>query len=62
MVKYRYGMRLRGFSIACQPMNGLQDVTDDPDGIYYNILGYDRQLEPREIEEYELTYLGKVGK
>lgn len=59
MAKYKYGMRLRGFSIGCQPMDGLRDVTDDANGVYYNILGYERQLTPREIEEYELTYLGK---
>lgn len=59
MDKYRYGMKFRGFSIGCQPMRGLRDVTEDRHGIYHNILGYDRQLEPREVEEYELTYLGK---
>lgn len=59
MAKYRYGMRLRGFSIGCQPMRGLRDVTDDPNGVYYNILGYERQLEPNEVTAYELTYLGK---
>lgn len=61
MIKYRYGMRLRGYSIACQPMKGLQDVKDDPNGRYYNILGYDRELTRQEIEDYELTYLGKDG-
>lgn len=59
MTKYKYGMRLRGYSIGCQPMQGLKDVKADPDGRYYDILAYDRQLTPRETEEYELTYLGK---
>lgn len=59
MAKYKYGMRLRGFSIGCQPMRGLRDVTEDANGVYYNILGYERQLEPDEITAYELTYLGK---
>lgn len=58
MKKYRYGMRLRGFSIACQPMNGLRDVLDDESGKYYNILAYDRQLEPKEVQDYELTFIG----
>lgn len=58
-MKYRYGMRLRGFSPMCQPMDGLKDVKDDKNGVYYNILAYDRELTPRETEEYELTYLGK---
>lgn len=61
MAKYRYGMRLRGFSIGCQPMQGLCDVEEDRSGAYYDILGYNRQLEPREMEQYELTYLGKDG-
>lgn len=60
MTKYRYGMRLRGYSIGCQPMKGLRDVLDDKDGVYWNILAYDRELTPREIEDYELSYLGKI--
>ena len=59
-IKYRYGMRMRGYSIGCQPMNGLRDVTDDPDGRYYDILAYDRMLTERELQNYELTYLGKT--
>lgn len=61
MEKYRYGMKLRGYSIGCQPMEGLRDVKEDRTGRYYDILGYDRQLTPREMEAYELTYLGKDG-
>ena len=61
MVKYRYGMRLRGFSIGCQPMLGLRDVLEDRDGRYYDILQYDRELTQSEIEAFDLTYLGKVG-
>lgn len=57
-MKYKYGMRLRGFSIGCQPMNGLTGVEDDPTGRYYDILTYDRQLEPRETDAYELTFVG----
>lgn len=61
MVKYKYGMRLRGFSIGCQPMLGLRDVLEDRDGRYYDILQYDRELTQAEIEAFELVYLGKVG-
>lgn len=39
-MKYRYGMRLRGFSIGCQPMNGLDHREDDPTGRYHDILIY----------------------
>ena len=55
---YRYGMRLRGFSIGCQP-KGVIERTDDPSGRYYDILAYDRQLTEKELEDYELDYLGK---
>lgn len=58
MTKYKYGMRLRGFSIGCQPLGGLRDVKDDPTGRYYDILIYDRMLEQYEIDGFELTYLG----
>ena len=61
MEKYRYGMKNRGYSIGCQPLKGLCDVESDPTDRYYDILGYDRMLEPREMDDYELVYLGKVG-
>lgn len=57
---YRYGMRLRGFSIGCQPKDGFLGREDDESGRYYDILIYDRQLTDRELEDYELDYLGKV--
>ena len=58
--KYRYGMRLRGFSIGCQPMDGLVSVLDDKYGIYHDIIVYDRMLTGTEVADYELTYLGKA--
>lgn len=51
---YKYGMRLRGFSIGCQPMDGLVKREDDTSGRYYDILVYDRELTKQELEEYEL--------
>ena len=51
---YKYGMRLRGFSIGCQPMDGLVKREDDTSGRYYDILVYDRELTKKELEEYEL--------
>lgn len=53
-----YGMRLRGFSIGCQPKEGFVDRQDDPTGKYYDILIYDRKLTDNELAEYELDYLG----
>lgn len=54
---YRYGMRLRGFSIGCQPKDGFLDREDDSTGKYYDILLYDRQLTDREVEAYELDFI-----
>lgn len=55
---YMYGMRLRPFSIGCQPMSGLIKATDG-DKKYWNILFYDRKLSEKELRDYELDYLGK---
>lgn len=56
-VVYRYGMRLRGFSIGCQPKDGFLDREDDSTGKHYDILLYDRQLTDREVEAYELDFI-----
>ena len=57
-MEYRYGMRLRGFSIGCQP-KGVIERMDDPSGRYYDILAYDRQLTKKELEDYELDDLNE---
>lgn len=54
---YFYGMRLRGFSHGCQPMNGLVDHYPDMSGKYYDVLVYDRQLTDEEVKNYELDEL-----
>ena len=56
---YKYGMRLRGFSIGCQPMNGLY-AWEDGDKEYYNYLYYSRELTDNEIKEYELDFVKRV--
>lgn len=61
-MKFLYGMRLRGFSIGCQPMNGLIGREERPDidtNLYYDIIAYDRELTEEECKEYELDYIGK---
>lgn len=58
---YYYGMRLRGFSIGCQPKNGIVQVLDDQTNTYYDILVYDRKLTEKEVADYELDELEKVG-
>ncbi len=55
---YKYGMRLRGFSIGCQPMQGFVRRLDDKSGKYYDLLLYDRELSQEEIKNFELDYLG----
>lgn len=54
---YSYGMRLRGFSIGCQPMEGFAERKDDTTGKYYDILVYSRRLTADELESYELDEL-----
>lgn len=58
-MKYKYGMRLRGFSIGCQPREGFYDREDDPTGKYWDILTYSRKLTDKELQEYELDYIGE---
>jgi hypothetical protein len=53
-MEYAYGMRLRGFSPWCHPMDGLVRREDDPTGKYYDILIYNRRLSTKEKENYEL--------
>lgn len=57
MKVWRYGMRLRGFSIGCQPMDGLQERQDDPDGRYHDLLVYSRSLTDEELKRYELDFI-----
>ena len=56
---YKYGMRLRGFSMGCQPMRGLIERQDDPTGRYWDILIYDRKLTDEEVRSFELDELEK---
>ena len=53
-MEYRYGMRMRGFSIGCQPKKGLVRREDDSSDKYYDILVYDRPLTDEEVSGYEL--------
>lgn len=58
---YLYGMRLRGFSPGCQPMEGLVERRADPTEMYHDLLVYDHKLTPGECEYYDLDYLGNPG-
>lgn len=58
-ILYTYGMRLRGYSIGCQPREGFVAADDDVLQEYHNILYYDRKLSDEDCKNYDLDYLGK---
>ena len=69
---YLYGMRLRGFSPGCQPMEGLVGCWDDPReeyqvlrdlleaDQYHDVLIYDRELSRGELLYYDLGLVGTI--
>ena len=58
-IMYLYGMRLRGFSIGCQPKEGFEEAREDKN--YWNVLVYNRELTKEEVKQYDLDYLGIEG-
>lgn len=58
IMHYIYGMKLRGFSLGCQPMQGFVERKDDPNGKYYDLLIYNRILTDKELSDYELEFCG----
>lgn len=56
---YKYGMRLRGFSIGCQPKEGFIERLDDMSGRYYDVIVYDRPLTQEELDAYELDIISE---
>ena len=59
---YTYGMKLRGFSIGCQPKEGFIERKDDTTGKYYDVIVYERELTNEEIEHYGLERIEKGNK
>lgn len=55
---YFYGMRLRGFSIGCQP-KGVFRRYDDIKGKYHDIIAYERELTEDELQHYSLDRIEK---
>ena len=55
---YRYGMKYRGFSPACQPMDGLVKRIDSDE--YYDELVYNRRLTDAELAQYELVFIEEI--
>lgn len=62
MIVYKYGMRLRGFSPGCQPINGFLERENDTTGKYHDILVYNRKLMNVEVANYELEYIGELDR
>lgn len=60
-MQYAYGMRMRGYSIGCQPKEGFLERVEDISDTFYDILIYSRRLSEKEVDEYELVYLGKIN-
>lgn len=59
MIRYMYGMRLRGASPGAQPKEGLYEILDG-DRKYWDYLVYDRKLTEKELENYDLDYIEEV--
>lgn len=57
MKLFKYGMKLRGFSIGCQPKQGFVERQDDETGKFHDIIVYDRKLTDDEIAKFELEDL-----
>lgn len=57
---YKYGMKLRGFSIGCQPsgVKYYEDTSKLETG-YWSYIYYDRELTAEEIKKYELVFISK---
>lgn len=61
---YKYGMRLRPFGIGCQPMDGY--ICREPyegfkhSDMYWDVIIYNRELSEKEMEDYELDFVGVI--
>lgn len=55
-------MRIRGFSIGCQPMDGLIERKDSNDKRYYDIISYSRPLTDKEMKNFSLDLITDITK
>ena len=61
-MRYVYGMRLRPFSMGCQPKQGLVGVCTNPKGRkYWSMIIYDRPLTEAEMDIYDLDFLNQYN-
>lgn len=51
---YYYGMRLRGFSVGCQPMDNLKGAVDVTSDRYHDIIAYTKKLSEKDEYVYDL--------
>ena len=56
-LQFLYGMKYRGFSPMCQPMDGLYEARGETSK-YHNVLVYNRRLTDKEVRDYELEFVG----
>ena len=56
--KFKYTYRSRGYSIGCQPSEGLINSKNE-DGYKFEVITYNRKLTCREISDFELIDLNK---
>lgn len=61
---YLYGMITNGYSIACQPNEGLLGLYDHINNDnktykrdYWDVIAYNRKLTDEEIYKYDLDYI-----
>ncbi len=54
-MKYFYGMRLRGFSPGCQPMEHFVERINSEAVSYHDVIIYDRPLPDEDVKHYSLT-------
>ena len=62
MKVYKYGMRMRGFSIGCQPGGViLHEDTNKTETGYWSYIYYNKPLTNEQIERYELDLIAELG-
>lgn len=64
MKKYVYAFRLRPPGPGCQPMEGLIQISTEPDIIngrpWWGKAIYNRELTDKETDDYDLKYIRTI--
>ena len=57
---YKYGMKLRGYSIGCQPAGVKKhEEADKTTTGYWDIIYYEEKLSQEEEKKYDLEFIGE---